>query len=248
MINAEAAKKIYKTMQYRIPTEPRDLSREWHSDCKNICFPIIPSLFPLEPNFGRRIQEPRSPSKKRTETFHILTDNPNASNLRSRAFRLQLPENGRDTTPRRRHPLVLRLRNVSIPIPLSPLTYPPLIHLFPDPSYQNLAPLTKSTPQLRPHIPPPPSLPLHPNSNMLPTRLRHRLGRRRLPHLLSPRLPLKLRHRLRTHPPRHPHKPRYRVAQRVCGRRHACFEDQWGVCGGGSVDQRVCAGAGDAES
>ncbi|KAF9732445.1 hypothetical protein PMIN03_003019 [Paraphaeosphaeria minitans] len=32
VINSEAQKKIYKTMARRAPTEPRDLSREWHSD------------------------------------------------------------------------------------------------------------------------------------------------------------------------------------------------------------------------
>lgn len=36
VINSEAAKKLYKTMKGR-PTansEPKDLGREWHSDCK----------------------------------------------------------------------------------------------------------------------------------------------------------------------------------------------------------------------
>lgn len=34
MINSEAAKKLYKTMAGKGSTEPKDLSREWHSDGK----------------------------------------------------------------------------------------------------------------------------------------------------------------------------------------------------------------------
>lgn len=34
MINTEAAKKMYKHMEKPPATEPRDLGREWHSDCE----------------------------------------------------------------------------------------------------------------------------------------------------------------------------------------------------------------------
>jgi len=40
VINSEAAKKLYKTMPKRQSTEPRDLSREWHSDAT---FEEVPS-------------------------------------------------------------------------------------------------------------------------------------------------------------------------------------------------------------
>ncbi|KAF2660424.1 taurine catabolism dioxygenase [Lophiostoma macrostomum CBS 122681] len=42
VINSEAQKKIYKTMAKRGPEEPRDLSREWHSDST---FETVPSDF-----------------------------------------------------------------------------------------------------------------------------------------------------------------------------------------------------------
>ena len=32
VINSEAAKKLYKTMPGRTTNQPKDLSREWHSD------------------------------------------------------------------------------------------------------------------------------------------------------------------------------------------------------------------------
>ncbi|KAF2732384.1 taurine catabolism dioxygenase [Polyplosphaeria fusca] len=42
VINSEAQKKIYATMKRRAPTEPKDLSREWHSDST---FETAPSDF-----------------------------------------------------------------------------------------------------------------------------------------------------------------------------------------------------------
>jgi hypothetical protein len=33
VINSEAQMKLYKTMQKNASTEPKDLGREWHSDC-----------------------------------------------------------------------------------------------------------------------------------------------------------------------------------------------------------------------
>lgn len=33
VINSEAQKKMYKSMAKHQSTEPRDIAREWHSDC-----------------------------------------------------------------------------------------------------------------------------------------------------------------------------------------------------------------------
>ena len=46
VINSEAQKKIYKTMARRAPTEPRDLSREWHSGMQHLRY-IQPVAFKM---------------------------------------------------------------------------------------------------------------------------------------------------------------------------------------------------------
>jgi hypothetical protein len=44
VINSEAAKALYKTMAGRTTSQPKDLSREWHSDGK---YPIIHNFHQL---------------------------------------------------------------------------------------------------------------------------------------------------------------------------------------------------------
>jgi hypothetical protein len=39
VINSEAAKALYKTMPGRTTNQPKDLSREWHSDGE--CLPLV---------------------------------------------------------------------------------------------------------------------------------------------------------------------------------------------------------------
>jgi hypothetical protein len=44
VINSEAAKALYKTMAGRTTNQPKDLSREWHSDGSCIIFINFPPL------------------------------------------------------------------------------------------------------------------------------------------------------------------------------------------------------------